>query len=86
MFTERIPNSRAAAISKALIRTGRAANPKRMHGFVYLEARAGGFYWIADNGFRILRGDSLADAEDLQPTFVEAMARSGRQGAKVFVR
>jgi len=78
MLTERLPNRRAMVISKSLVTTGRAANPKRMAGYIYLEARAGGFYWVTEDGFHILRGDSLADAEDLQPTFVEAMARGRR--------
>jgi len=50
----------------------------RTEGYTVLEARSGGFYWVADDGFRILRGGSFADAEDLQPNFVEAMARAGR--------
>jgi len=76
--TARPPFNRAYAISKALVRSGRAAYPMRTEGYTVLEARSGGFYWVADDGFRILRGGSFADAEDLQPNFVEAMARAGR--------
>jgi len=32
-----------------------------------------------DSGFRILRDDRLADAEDLKPAFLEAIAVNGRR-------
>ena len=59
--------------------TGRAANPGKLSGFTVLEARAGGFYWVSNDGQRLSRGDSLADANDLQPTFVEKMVRAGNK-------
>lgn len=80
MSKDRISNHRAGVISKGLVATRRAANPRPMEGFIFLEARAGGFYWVAEDGLRILRGNDLADAQDLQPTFVEAMLRAGRDG------
>ena len=78
MPTEYAPNRRATMISNGLIITGRAAGPKRMGGFIQLEAWAGGYFWVAYDGTRLLRGERLADADELQPGFVDAMARAGR--------
>jgi hypothetical protein len=67
--TEQLISSRAKAIAQGLIRTDRAG--------LRLECLTGGFYWIALNGSRVLRGARLPTAEELQPKFIEAMARAG---------
>ena len=78
MSSNSSPSRRAVMMSTGLIITGRAASPKRIDGFICLEALAGGFFWVAYDGSRLLRGESLADAEELQPTFAEAMVRAAR--------
>ena len=69
---------RAKAIADGLIRTDRAGKHSvHDRGMLRLERRSGGFYWIALNGSRVLRGNALFNADELQPNFIEAMAEAG---------
>ena len=69
---------RAKAIADGLIRTDRAGKHGIYdQGMLRLERRGGGFYWIALNGSRVLRGNALFNADELQPNFTEAMAEAG---------
>ena len=68
---------KARALAEGLMRTGRASDPQTVDGHVQLRAKIGGFYWITPDGSRLLRGDELEDAEELQPRFVESMVRAG---------
>jgi hypothetical protein len=70
---------RSMAIASGLVRTGRASQQRVAFGHIQLRAnRGGGFYWIPADGGRLLRGDDLEGAEELQPTFTEAMAQASR--------
>jgi hypothetical protein len=74
---------RARAIAEGLVRTGRAYDPRTVGTHIRLRARAGWrFYWVAVDGGELLRGDALDMAEELQQTFVDAMAK-GRRVARV---
>jgi hypothetical protein len=76
--TEQLISPRAKAIAQGLIRTDRAeTHGVYDRGMLRLECLSGGFYWIALNGSRLLRGARLPTAEELQPKFIEAMARAG---------
>jgi hypothetical protein len=71
---------RARAIAEGLVRTGRASAPRTVGTYIRLRARvgrAGRFYWVAVDGGELLRGDALNLAEQLQQTFVDAMAKAG---------
>jgi hypothetical protein len=71
---------RARNIARGLVLSGRA---NRRFGasedgeFVRLARRAGGNYWLAVDGARLLSGETIVDAEALQRGFVDAMARAG---------
>jgi hypothetical protein len=76
---------RAGAIIRGLLRSGKAS-PRRLAEtsdqgaeFIRLERRAahGASYWVARDGTEIRAGINFADAETLQPGFVEAMERTG---------
>jgi hypothetical protein len=73
-----IISTRARAIARGLIHTHRAFDDRIVHGHLQLRAadHNGGFYWIAADGSRLLRGHELGDAEELQPSFVEAMIQA----------
>ena len=74
-----ILSQRTYAIAEGLVRTGRALEPKEAQGYLQLRAKHGsGFYWIAPDGLRLLRGDDFYDAEELQPTFTQSMIRAAR--------
>ena len=76
--TEQLISPRAKAIAQGLIRTDRAgARGVYDRGTLRLECLSGGFYWIALNGSRLLRGTRLPTADELQPKFIEAMERAG---------
>jgi hypothetical protein len=76
--TEQLISPRAKAIAQGLIRTDRAGTHGVYdQGMLRLECLSGGFYWIALNGSGLLRGARLPTAEELQPKFIEAMARTG---------
>jgi hypothetical protein len=72
---------RARAIAEGLVRTGRAYDPRTVGTYIRLRARvrrAGWrFYWVAIDGGELLRGDARDMAEELQQTFVDAMAKAG---------
>ncbi|HZV03901.1 MAG TPA: hypothetical protein VE999_02315 [Gemmataceae bacterium] len=72
-----IPSHRAMAIVRGLTNSGRAFEACGEERFVRLRSAARGFYWVAADGTRVLRGDDLDEAEELQAGFMEAMARAG---------
>jgi hypothetical protein len=76
---ERTPSERALAIARGLVRSARAAEGPLADGFLHLPAANGNDYWVSLDGLRVLRGPELEFADELQPGFVEAMARSGAQ-------
>jgi hypothetical protein len=73
--------ARAHHIARGLMRTRRAIRGVMPHSdaeFVQLPTiTAGGFYWIAVDGSRVLRGHSFIDAAELQPGFADRMERAG---------
>ena len=75
------PSIRAKRIAQGLLHTGRAihviAIAKR--GFICLRSAVGGFYWVANDGKRLLRGDDVKQAESLQGGFISAMERAGHR-------
>ena len=71
------PSPRAWAIAAGLVRSGRATNATAMDGFIRLLARGGVRYWVPFDGDRLLRGETLEDADELQLGFVDAMMRAG---------
>ena len=73
------PSPRALAVAEGLVRTGRGAERRRAGKYLRLTAAAGGFYWVTIDGSRLLRGDDLDSADELQAPFVEAMVRAGTQ-------
>ncbi len=77
--------ARAGAVVRGLLRTGRA-RPRRLADtgddateFIRIERRAahGACFWVARDGSDIRAGVNFADAEALQPGFLEAMERVG---------
>lgn len=72
------PTNSATAIATGLIRSGRAVHTERVGDVLRLERRKGGFYWITFDGHDVLRGETLLDAERLQPRFAAALATAGR--------
>jgi hypothetical protein len=81
---EKVASARALSIAKGLIRTKRASNSKEgeettTSRFLRLRAIPGAFYWISLDGRRVLRGDRPDRADELQPGFIDAMVRAGRQ-------
>jgi hypothetical protein len=73
------PSQRAWAIAAGLVRTRRAAKYEPTEGFIRAEGVGATRYWISDDGARLLRGKIVASADELQPGFIEAMARAGRE-------
>jgi hypothetical protein len=72
-------SQRAHAIAEGLMRTDRASDLCIHRDYLRLRAkRGGGFYWIAFDGGRLLRGDELATSEELQPHFAHAMLQASR--------
>jgi hypothetical protein len=76
-FVGKTPTPRARAIANGLIQTKRATNAQSEDGFIRLEAKGGGFYWVSFDGLRLLRGAAFWDAEELQAKFIVAMERAG---------
>jgi hypothetical protein len=72
-------SARARAIIEGLMRTRRGSAPRFADAYVQLRAKVGGFYFVALNGARLLRGDAFEDAEELQAKFAEAMAKAGER-------
>ena len=75
------PSERAWAVAAGLVRTGRAATYEALESFIRAEGAGAIRYWISDDGARLLRGRALADADELQPGFIDAMARAGASSA-----
>jgi hypothetical protein len=75
-------SDRARAIIEGLVRTGRGTSPQVAGAYVRLRARIGGFYWVPIDGTRLLRGDDVDAAEQLQESFTETMARAGETPPK----
>jgi len=61
------------------MRTGRAIHvmATTKDGFICLRSAIGGFYWVANDGKRVLRGENFKEAEGLQGGFISAMERVG---------
>ena len=74
------PSPRAWTIANGLVRTGRATNPKRIDGFIWLFSAHGERYWVSYDGQRVLRGRDLQTADELQAGFIETMVRAGAHG------
>ena len=71
-------SQKARALAEGLIRTGRATEARAMDGHLQLRAKSGGgYYWITADGSRLLRGDELEIAEELQQKFADSMVRAG---------
>jgi hypothetical protein len=75
---------RAAAIVRGLRATGRAVVRRgqleidgQYGQYVRIDRLEGGYFWIDRNGERLLRGTDFADLDELQPSFVDAMATAG---------
>ena len=76
------PSNLALAIARGLVRTGRAKDSAQAtDGYLHLRGIRGDDFWVAFDGRRILRGPRLALADELQPGFIDAMARAGVAGA-----
>jgi hypothetical protein len=75
----KIPSTRALA----LIRTKRVPDSEEAaettSRFLRLRAILGAFYWVSLDGRRVLRGDRPDRADELQPGFIDAMVRAGRE-------
>jgi hypothetical protein len=63
------------------MRTGRAIHvmATRKDGFICLRSAIGGFYWVANDGKRVLRGENFKEAKGLQGGFISMMERAGTQ-------
>jgi len=71
-------SERATTIARGLTRTRRATSTIKLdQGMLRLECRAGGYYWVALDGRRVMRGKALFEADELQPKFADAMERAG---------
>jgi hypothetical protein len=70
-------SARARLIIEGLIRTRRGSDPHIAGAYVRLRSKIDGFYWVRVDGSRLLRGDSIDDAEQLQKSFTETMVRAG---------
>jgi hypothetical protein len=72
---------KANRIAQGLMRTGRAIHtvPTTMIGFICLRSAIGGFYWVANDGKRLLRGEDMKGADSLQGGFISAMERAGNR-------
>jgi hypothetical protein len=71
------PSARAWAIARGLVQTRRADHPMLTQGFICLHGANREHYWVANDGQRVLRGFTLTTADELQPGFLDAMARAG---------
>jgi hypothetical protein len=71
-------SERAHKVARGLIRTKRAAPLINVdHGMLRLGCLGGGSYWVSLDGRRVLRGEALSEADELQPKFGDAMERAG---------
>jgi len=71
------PSRRAMTIANGLIRSGRASHPQATHGFIRLAGTSGARYFVSFDGERVLRGDTVEQASEIQQAFIDAMARRG---------
>ncbi len=71
------PTARARAIAQGLIATGRAVDIRPFGRFIRVRSKRGPDYWVSHSGNLLLRGETPQTAEELQPGFLEAMARAG---------
>ena len=46
-------------------------------GFIRVRAVTGPDYWVSHSGDALLRGEAPETAEEMQPGFLNAMARAG---------
>jgi hypothetical protein len=51
----------------------------KVPGWGQLHPRAGPTHWISRDGARVLRGDVIDTADELQRGFIEAMARASSE-------
>ncbi len=73
-------SGRAAAIVKGLIATKRAVGVISIDQHTLrIACCSGGHYWIPRDGRQVLRGKTYDEAEELQPSFGEAMEKAGRR-------
>lgn len=80
ILTEPPISSRANSIAQGLLRTERAVGVISVeYDMLRLRCCSGGNYWIDFDGGRVFRGKTLFKSDELQPTFVDAMERAGRQ-------
>jgi hypothetical protein len=77
MTDELTPSSRALAIARGLVRSGRASEIKATGGYLRVFGTGGDDYWVAFDGGSLRRGAEFAGADELQQGFVEAMERVG---------
>ena len=69
---------RATRIAEGLFRTNRVRRRGVFEpGWLKLQCRKGGYYWISLDGSHVLKGRAFARAEELQPKFIDAMERAG---------
>src|SRR5258708_33495994 len=56
---------------------GRVKRARKDNGFICLRSAIGGFYWVANDGKRVLRGENFKEAKGLQGGFISMMERAG---------
>jgi hypothetical protein len=79
MSQEPTVSPRAQQIIDGLVRTGRGLKPRVQGEFVKLDTRnANSSYYVERDGDSLRRGRTLMEAEELQETFADAMARAGQ--------
>ena len=66
-------------IVDGLIRTGRAANAQAENGFIRLKAKGAGLYWVSLDEFRLLRGETSGDVDELQAQIHRGDGARGRR-------
>ena len=71
----------AKAIARGLILSGRGRRQQDIDGYICLQRVRGGWYFVARGGRELRAGETLDEAEVLQPSFVAAMLAAG-QSAK----
>jgi hypothetical protein len=78
-------SDRAVHIARGLRATGRAVSRRGSfevdRRYVRLDRVRGAYYWLALDGSRLMRGEEIDDLDELQPSFVDAMARAGARSS-----
>jgi hypothetical protein len=64
-----------------LIRSGRASSAEPVDAYIRLTGKTRDHYFVAHDGSEVLRGETIEEADELQPGFVDAMERAGRMAA-----